>query len=90
MHGMDAVISFLGHALVDAARRKEGGGGRDRLLASATTDIMIRQLLLLRLEIPEISCGEDGDGDEGADEADDAKGREKYPLEPELDSVEGL
>lgn len=69
---------------------KEGGGGRDRLLASATTDIMIRQLLLLRLEIPEISCGEDGDGDEGADEADDAKGREKYPLEPELDSVEGL
>ena len=85
---MDAVISFLGHALVDAGGREEGGG-RDRLLASATTDIMIRQLLL-RLEIPEISCGEDGDGDEGADEADDAKGREKYPLEPELDSVEGL
>ena len=86
---MDAVISFLGHALVDAGGR-EGRGGRDRLLASATTDtIMIRQLLL-RLEIPEISCGEDGDGDEGADEADDAKGREKYPLEPELDSVEGL
>ena len=44
----------------------------------------------LRLEIPEIFGGEDGDGDEGADEADDAKGREKYPLEPELDSAEGL
>ena len=44
----------------------------------------------LRLEIPEIFGGEDGDGDEGSDQSDDAKGREKYPLEPELDSAEGL
>lgn len=43
-----------------------------------------------RLGIPEIFGGEDADGDERADEADDAKGREKYPLEPELDSAEGL
>ena len=86
MFGMDAVISFLGHR---STCWKAGCWQWMDVLARARSRRQT-EIGQLRLEIPEIFGGEDGDGDEGADEADDAKGREKYPLEPELDSAEGL
>ena len=72
---MDAVISFLGH------RSTCWKAGCWQWMDVLTRARSRRQTEIgqLRLEIPEIFGGEDGDGDEGADEADDAKGRENIP-----------